>query len=74
MNIKKRKRPRLPTYQEFMKMQESEQVSTTDDNSLSINADEPEEQFLDPIDHYGFLTDTLEHTKIYDPYYPNIIN
>ena len=81
MLMKKKNRPKLPTFEEFTQKQflgiSIEEPLTPNNNKLSESFEVSIEvfgvssEFEDPLEHYGFRADTLEDSKEYDPYYPN---
>lgn len=75
MDLKRKRRPSLPTFDEFLRLSEPDSDIKSDETQLTLEITEGIGGiFQDPLDHFGFKSDTLEDTKEYNPYYPNVIN
>ena len=75
MQLKRKNRPELPTFDEFLKeiqvdatSEQSTSFEITIESSESISA-----FFEDPFVHYSNKSDALDEIKVYDPYYPNFM-
>ena len=76
MQLKRSRRPELPTFEELMKGVQEDQ-ETREENPFEVTIESQETMrafFEDPFEHYSSKSDALDEIKIYDPYYPNFLN
>ena len=76
MQLKRKKRPELPTFDEFIeKMRGESDVARLNPLEISIESEESIRPFFeDPFEHFSSRSESLEETKEYDPYNPNLLN